>query len=394
MVRIGRYELGGRWLTRRRLIFGAILLFALLAYMHYKEQLMIMGRATVTVAPVVKKSVPIYIDYVGTTAAKMTVDIRARVEGFLVERNFVEGDDVKEGDLLYVIDPRPYEAALAEAKGQLARDEAELAFAKEQVERYRGLSEKDYVSRENFDNLVTSMQEAAARVESSAGAAEQASLNLGYCRVYAPFDGRLGRTLVNVGNLVGKGEATKLATIVLLDPIYVYFSPSDEESHRIVEHMARSELSVGISFADGEQCPHMGTLEFVDNQVDAGTSTVAMRATVPNPEKTLLPGVYVNARLFLSESEEALLIPEKALAADQIGQYVMALEAGSVAKRVYVSSGAKYDGMRAVTGALSPGEEVIIEGLQLVKPGDTVTAKSAAAGETMQAIVHRAILGR
>jgi len=394
MVRIGKYEIKRGWLTRRKMIAIAVVLFLVLVYFYWEEKMAQFMRPVVTVAEVTKETVPFYIDYVGNTSAIRTVDIRARVEGFLEKRNFVEGDDVREGDLLYVIDRRPFEAALMQAKGQLARDEAALAYAKEQVLRYKPLVEKDFVSRENYDNYVTQEEELKAAVKSDLGAVEQAELNLSWCQMYAPFNGRIGRTLVNVGNLVGAGgQDTKLATLVQLDPIYVYFSPSDEELQRIMKYQSKGDLPVELTLADGTAYSHRGTLSFVDNEVNNQTSTIAMRATLPNPEKELMPGVYLRTRLFLDEGE-ALLAPEKALIEDQGGQYVLIVGDDDVVKKSYVETGAAYDGNRQITRGVEDGDKVIVGGQQLARPGIAVNTQADKPGNTVRAIMKSAFLGQ
>ncbi len=394
MVRIGKREINRGWFTRRKLIAIAVVIFLILVYFYWEEKMAQFMRPVVTVEEVTKETVPVYIDYVGNTSAIKTVDIRARVEGFLEKRNFVEGDDVREGDLLYVIDRRPFEAALMQARGQLARDEAALAYATEQVARYKPLVEKDFVSRENYDNYVTQEEELKAAVKSDLGAVKQAELNLSWCDMYAPFNGRIGRTLVNVGNLVGAGgQDTKLATLVQLDPIYVYFSPSDEELQRIMKYQSKGDLPVELTLADGTAYRQRGTLNFVDNEVNNQTSTIAMRATLPNPDKELMPGIYLKTRLFLDEGE-ALLAPEKALIEDQGGQYVLIVEDDDVVKKSYVETGAAYDDRREITQGVKEGDEVIVGGQQLARPGIAVNTQAAKPGKTMRAIMKSAFLGQ
>jgi RND family efflux transporter MFP subunit len=384
------------WFTRKRVILIAVAALLLLGYSYYKEKAALFAEPVVTVDHVKKETVPVFLEYVGQTAAVKSADIRARVEGFLIERDFVEGDDVKEGDLMFVIDPAPYEAALAEAKGNLAKAESAAAYAREQVGRYKSLVEKDYITKENYDSLMTQAQEAESTVESARAAVVNAELNLGYCRMYAPFDGRMGRDLVHVGNLVGAaGQATELATIVQLDPIWVYFSPSDEELPRIIEKMRGGALAVDLTFTDGSAYPHGGKLDFVDNAVDTGTSTVAMRATVPNPEKSLLPGLYVNARLHLEEMPDALLVPEKAIASDQGGQYVMIVKSDETLAKSYVKTGDPYEDWRVISDGVSDGDVVVVEGMQSVRPGMEVRTKDASAPKektgTLKGLVMKAL---
>jgi len=331
----------------------------------------------VTVAAVVLKTVPIYINYVGKIASMKKVDIRARVEGFLEERLYKEGADVKKGKLVYVIEREPYEAELEKRQAQLAKDEAALAFAIEQVKRYEPLVKQDFVTRERFDAYRTKAKEAAAAVEADRAQVEWARINLSYCTMYSPINGRIGRTLVNVGNLVGAGEDTKLATIVQLDPIYVYFSPSGEDLRLIIKYRQEKEQPVDVVLSDGSLHPHKGRVDFIDNVVDPKADTVTMRAVIPNPEKTLLPGEYVQARLFLADFPNTPLIPEQAVAEDQRGTYVYVVGADNKVHARQITSRYFYKGYRIVTKGLKEGEKVVIEGMQLVRPDMVVRTKLA-----------------
>jgi RND family efflux transporter MFP subunit len=394
MVKIGKYEMKRSWFTKRKIILISVVLLLILVYFYWEEQKSLFMRPMVTVAEVKKERVPVYLEYVANTVSKKVVDIRARVEGFLEKRFFTEGDDVMNNQLLYVIDKRPFEAALMQSKGQLEKDRAALKYAKEQVVRYKPLAEKDYVSQESYDNYVTQAAELKAAVESDLGAVRQAELNLSWCTMRAPFSGRIGRTLVNAGNLVGAGgQDTKLATLVMLDPIYAYFSPADEELQRILKYSRENELKAEITLTDGTKYDHMGTLDFVDNEVNNQTSTIAMRVTLPNPDKFLMPGVYVDLKLRLDE-DDALLMPEKAIAEDQSGQFVMIVESNDVVKKSYVTTGAAYDDMRQVTKGVEEGDEVIVEGLQSVREGVAVNTQKTFSGNTLQALMYRAVMGQ
>lgn len=329
----------------------------------------------VTVAPVELKTVPVHINYVGNTSAVKTVDIRARVEGFLEKRLFKEGADVKEGDLIFVIEREPYEAELERSLARLAKDKASLAFALKQVERYKPLVKEDFITREKFDDYRTRAKEAAAAVEADQAQVERAKLDLSYCTMYSPIKGRIGRTLVNVGNLVGAGEDTKLATIVQLDPIYVYFSPSEEDLRIILKYRKEKAPPVDVILSDGSTHPHRGKVDFIDNVADPKANTVTMRAVVPNPEKTLLPGTYVQVRLFLAQFPNTPLIPEQAVAEDQGGSYVYVVGSDNKVQRRQVKTHYTYKGQRIVPKGLKEGERVITEGMQLVRPGMEVRTK-------------------
>jgi RND family efflux transporter MFP subunit len=360
----------------------------------------------VTVAAVTQQTIPVYLEYVGSTAAVRSVDLRARVEGLLQRRAFVEGADIQEGDLLFVIDPSPFQAALEQAQAQLARDEAALAgaqaqlvkdkatlaFAREQVERYRPLAEQEFVTKEAFDNYRTLAEQASAAVAADNAAINQASaaikadraaitqarLNLGYATIRAPMSGRIGRALIDVGNLVGPGDSAVLASIVQLDPVYVYFSASARDLPQIVQQPRRGELPVSLTLADQSTYPHQGKLDFVNNTMDAATATLKMRAVVPNPEKTLFPGQYARVRLQVAQKADALLIPAQAVGDDQGGQFVLVVGLDNKVEKRGIVAGAAYQGLRVIDKGVNVAERVITEGLQKVQPGMVVQPKLAA----------------
>ncbi len=383
------------WFTRNRIIAIAIIITAILAYFYWQEKSAMFANPLVTVTDVEKKTVPVYMDFVGNTSAVKTVDIRARVEGFLIKRGFIEGDDVKRGDLIFIIDERPFRAALDKAAAELSQSEANFKYARDQVKRYKPLVQKDYVTQEYYDDLVTQMNEAGAAVKAAAAALENSELDLSYCKMYAPFDGRIGRTLVNVGNLVGAGgQDTKLATINEIDPIYAYFRPSDENVNSILKQRTTKNTTVDISFTDGTKYKHKGTVDFIDNAVDRSTSTLTMRAIIPNPDAAILPGTYVNVKLFVKENKGALLIPEKAIGEDQGGSYVMLVKTDDTVAKASVETGERYDDMIVISKGVKANDTVIIEGLQLARPGSKVRTKRVKEKptDTVQDVVHKAIL--
>jgi RND family efflux transporter MFP subunit len=332
----------------------------------------------VTVADVKSETVPIYLEYVGTTQSIQTVDINARVEGFLVKRAFKDGADLEEGDLLFVIDTRPFEASLQQAQAQLAEDRAALAYAEEQVRRYKPIVEKEYITQDTYDGYVTRAAEARAAVEADMANVTQAKLNLSYCTMYAPFDGRIGRRYVDVGNLVGAaGAPTKLATMVQLDPMYVYFSVAERDIPQIFEEHSKNDLTVSIVLPDESKHPEDGTIDFINNEVDVNTGTMEMRAVVPNGSKTMLPGQFVKVQLLLKEQPGALLVPQQAIGEFQGQQYVYVVGPDNKVEYRNVTSGSEYKELVVVEDGVKAGEKVITEGLQKVKPGMTVVPETA-----------------
>lgn len=337
---------------------------------------------TVTVAEVKSETVPLYLDYVGTLQSIESVDINARVEGFLVERAFQDGADVKAGDLLFVIDPRPFEAALIAAKAQLAEDQAALSYAREQVARYKPLVEKDYITRDAYDDYVTQVKEAQAIVEADRANVVQAELDLSYCTMFAPFDGRIGRRMVDVGNLVGAaGEATLLATIVQLDPIYVYFNVAERDIPEILKQQNIKPLTFSVILPDESKHPQDGTIDFVDNQVDITTGTITLRGTIGNSAKTILPGQFVKVQLLLEEQPNTLVVPSQAVGDQQGDTFVYVVGQDNKVEFRNVTAGASYQSFRIIEKGVTAGEKVIVNGLQKVKPGITVKTETQAQAE-------------
>jgi membrane fusion protein (multidrug efflux system) len=329
----------------------------------------------VTVVAVAQRPVPVYGQYVGQTEAVKTVEIRARVEGFIEEQAVPDGADVTAGDLLFVIDPRPFRLALAEAKAQLARDEARLVNAGQVAARYRPLYERQAVSRQELEQADADERAAAATVETSRAAVDQAALNLGYTSVRSPVTGRMGKADVRVGGLVGKGEATLLATVSTLDPMYVNFSVSEREAlqvwrRRPAEMQARPGSSgITITLPDDSVYRHAGRLDFVDRTVDPRTGTLALRAAFPNPERLLRPGQYVRLRVLLEERAGALLVPQAAVQESQGSAALFVVGPDQTVQARTVRMGPRVATWWVVEDGVKVGERVVVKGLQQIRAG-------------------------
>lgn len=338
---------------------------------------------TVTVTEAKSETVPQYLDYVGILESVESVDINARVEGFLVERAFKDGADVMQGDLLFVIDPRPFEAALETAKAQLVEDLASLSYAREQVKRYKPLVEKDYITRDTYDDYVTQVKEGQAVVEADRANVVQAELNLSYCTMNAPFDGRIGRRMVDVGNLVGAGgEATLLATIVQLDPMYVYFNVAERDIPQLIKQQNFKPLTFSVVLPDESNHLEDGTIDFIDNQVDVTTGTITVRGIIGNSSKTILPGQFVKVKLLLDEQPDRIVVPSQAVGDQQGSTFVYVVGKDNKVEYRNVTAGGSYKGLRIIDKGLKAGETVIVKGLQKVKPGITVKTETQAQAET------------
>jgi RND family efflux transporter MFP subunit len=349
---------------------------------------------SVVVAQVKQQTVPLELEFVGTTAAVRAVDIRARVEGYLQKRAFSEGTDVAEGQLLYQIDPRSFEDEVEAARGALAAAKAQERNDVTEAKRYADAVRSSAVSREEYDQAIAQAEESRGKRESADARHRQAQLRLEWATMSAPFDGRIGRTEVNVGNLVGSaGDKTLLTQIVQLDPIYVYFSPSEREAIKVLKVQTAKaiadpgtkKLPVTISRKGAGDYPHRGELSFVDNEFDDHTGTVSMRATFPNPDYTLLPGLVVNVQLHLGSQSDALLIPEEAVKSVQGKSVVLLVGEGNKVEQRAVTLGPSYDGMRGVASGLKAGERVVVQGLQKVRAGMVVAPTTGAPAKASSA---------
>jgi membrane fusion protein (multidrug efflux system) len=334
----------------------------------------------VAVTEVHPRSVPLTRELVGRLAPTRVAQVRARVAGIIIERAYKEGTDVEQGEILYLIDPAPLQAALHAQEAALARAQADAANAAATAKRYRELAKKQLISTQDLDNALASERSTAAAVKQAQADVESARLDLGYATVTAPIAGRAGRALVTEGALVGQGEATELTTIEQIDPIYVNFSQSVPELRELrgtatAQHPAR----VDVLLSDGTPYPQAGTLDFSDLAVDPGTGAVSLRAVLPNPDRSLLPGMFVNLRLTSGAIDAAFVLPQAAVARDAQGAYALVVGADDkVAQRRLQTHGMTRTGW-IVTGALAAGDRVIVEGLQKVKAGVTAKAVPAAA---------------
>jgi RND family efflux transporter MFP subunit len=338
----------------------------------------------VTVSPPLRQEIVEWDEYTGQFAAVEYVELRARVSGYLDSIHFQDGQLVKQGDLLFVIDPRPYEIALASAKAQLSEADARLDLADRELARAGQLRHNDFVSASVFDQRNEEMRAAGAAVETAQAAIRQASLDLDFTRITAPVSGRIGRHVVSIGNLVtgGSGGATTLlTTIVSLDPIHFYFDLSEQdylayqrafEQGRLAS-TREGKLTVFAHLVDEKGWPHEGKLDFVDNQVDRSAGTIRARGIFPNPDLLITPGQFGRVRVPGSDRYTAILVPDAALVTDQSRELVMTVAAdGTVVPRP-VRVGPHYQGLRIIRSGIGPDDRVIINGLIRARPGAKVT---------------------
>ncbi|WP_206861883.1 efflux RND transporter periplasmic adaptor subunit [Lysobacter changpingensis] len=339
----------------------------------------------VSVAQVLNKDVSRWDEFTGRVTAIETVELRPRVSGYVQQVAYKEGQEVKKGDLLFVIDPRPYKARLAQAEADLERARAEARLAQMQDKRAQTLVEAKAISREEFETRRAASTQGDAAVRAAEAALDNARLDLQFTTVRSPIDGRAGRAMVTEGNLAS-ADSTLLTTVVSQDPVYVYFE-SDEQSFLRYQELARkgeraaTQNPVRVGLASESGYPHEGTVDFVDNQVDPSTGTIRARAVLRNPDRIFTPGLYARVQLQGSGKFKAMLVDDKAVLTDQDRKYVYVLGEKNAATRKDVKLGPVIDGLRVVQSGLAPTDKVIVHGVQKVFfPGMPVQPKVIAMG--------------
>jgi membrane fusion protein (multidrug efflux system) len=338
---------------------------------------------TVQVATARLGALPDHREYVGNVRAVNRVDVRARVRGYLLAQRFEDGEPVRAGDVLFEIDPAPYQAALARAEGQLARARAAAERARRDYLRAQELFDAKVVSVSGLDQRRAERDAAIADVAAAEAAVRSAELDLSYCTVRAPIAGRIGRALVDVGNLVGEsGQDTVLAEIVQVDPVHVYFAPTELERLE-VERGAREgripreragAIPIRLRLGDGTPYDQEGVVDYVDPTVESTRGTITVRALVPNPDGALKPGEFVRVIAIFPDIADAVLVPQRAILDQQGGTYVLVVNDDDTVVQRPVRLGALHEGLQQIVEGLSAGERVIAEGVQKARPGGKVVA--------------------
>jgi RND family efflux transporter MFP subunit len=335
----------------------------------------------VEVALPVTDQVRDYEEFTGRTAAQESIDIRARVTGYLTEVHFKEGDDVKKGDALFEIDPRPYQAELNRALANLNQADAHLKRLNADFARARPLLARQAISQEEFDKIAGDRDEAEAAVGVARAQRDSARLNLDFTKIAAPIDGRISRQFINRGNLV-RADDTVLTNLVTLDPIYATFDVDERTMLRIRrlirEGKIRSAREKGVTqpvelgTSDEDGFPHPGTLNFIENQLDPGTGTLRVRAEFRNEGAFLAPGLFARLRIPIGDKHPALLVAERALGTDQGQRFLFVVGDDNVVDYRPVKVGSVHNGMRAITDGVKPTDKVVVSGLQRVRKGSKV----------------------
>jgi RND family efflux transporter MFP subunit len=339
----------------------------------------------VSVSQPIERSVGDYFETTGRTEAIESVDIRARVSGYLVKVNFEDGAEVKRGQELFVIDPRPYEAEVLAAEGALGRWNAKLRQAEADVARNKRLLPKGATSEREMERSIASRDTAVAEIQASQARLDQAKLDLEFTRVTAPIDGRLSRTAITEGNLIQAAQSLVLTTLVSVDPVYVYFDVDERtvldlrqarrdagDQNSPTDIKAR-KIPIEISLANETGYSRSGILDFVDNRVDPNTGTLKARALFSNPDRLLAPGLFVRVRMPKGAPMASLLVSDRAVGTDQGNKFLYVVNKDNVVEQRIVHLGPTTDdGLRVISQGLNVGERVIINGIQRVRPGLTV----------------------
>ena len=344
----------------------------------------------VTVSQPVSREVVEWEEYTGRLEAVESVEVRARVNGYLQSIHFKNGTTVKQGDLLFVIDPRPYQAELERARAELGLANARLERTGKDVARAQMLVRARAISEEEVDTRVSEQRQAQESVQAARATVNAVQLNVEFTQVRAPISGRISRNLVSVGNLINGGttQSTVLTTIVSLDPIYCYFE-ADERSYLKGMRQVRngdqtngraSKQPVYVGLADEANFPHQGSVDFVDNRLDQNTGTITVRAVLPNPDLFLAPGLFARLRLSAGGKYKALMLPPEALGSDLSQQFVFVVDAQNLVQYRQVTPGPLIDGWRVIRDGLQPEDWVIVKGVQRARAGaqvDPVKQESA-----------------
>ena len=343
----------------------------------------------VVVSKPVARLVTHYFEFPGQTAAVGEVEVRARVTGYLVKVNFEDGQDVKKGDLLYEIDPRPYQAALDRAKGELARLYALLERAKTDVARSERLRPSGAVSQDDYEQRKANLKVHLASIEMAKAAVRDAELNLEYTKITSPIDGRVSRTRITEGNLVqpGTNDAAVLTTVVTRNPIYVYFNVDEQallKYQRLAFRQGKElhpkrlkdlKFPIEIGLANEEGFPHAGIIDFADNKVDRTTGTLRVRGLFENDKEYLTPGLFVRVRIPFGDPHRSLLVPEDAVSRDQRERFLLIVNKKNEVEFRKVEAGSLRDRMMVIESGIGPDDWVIVKGLQRARPGIMVTPR-------------------
>jgi multidrug efflux system membrane fusion protein len=329
--------------------------------------------ADVDVATVVSRSITDYQEYSGRIEAINDVEIRPLVSGTIVAVHFQDGTMVKKGDLLFTIDPRPYQAEVDRAAAQLASAESRSGYASTDWERAQRLLTDNAIARRDYDEAQNANREAIAAVKAAKAALEAAQINLGYTAITAPVSGRVSRALLTVGNVVSTGaNAPVMTTLVSMSPIYASFDVDEQTYLRFLSHDSKVTVPVWIGLASETGYSRQGVIDSVDNRLNTGSGTIRVRARFDNADGVLVPGLYVRARVGGGAPHQAVLVSDAAIQTDQDKKFVLLVDKEDKVQYREVKLGDQHRGLRVITGGLQPGDRIVVNGMQRVRPGDPV----------------------
>jgi multidrug efflux system membrane fusion protein len=334
----------------------------------------------VTAGTVVQADVPVVLEAIGTVQPANMVTIKSRVDGQLVAADFKEGQDVKAGTVLFQIDPRPFEAALAQAEAAKQKDEAQLATAQADLARSAQLVTHGYQSQQAYDQAKAQVAQLQAAIKGDEAQIATAQLNLSYATMKAPIDGRLGARLVDAGNMVRASEGASLVTIAQIRPIDVIFTVPQENQHKVREKQAQAPLAVQAIGEDGKTLLSTGKLTLIDNQIDQTTGTLKLKATFANQDERLWPGLFVNVRLILNTRRGVPTVPAQTVQDGPNGPYAYVIKDDNTVERRPVEVAAVQDGIAVIGKGLTPGEKIVVEGQYRLTNGSRVRLTEPATG--------------
>ena len=369
-----------RWAYLLFVLLAAFVLFRIFQHRATEAEAAQPPVRSVLVAKVITKDVPLYLDEIGTCAAYETVQVQAQVSGQVIARNFQDGADVKQGDLLFTIDPRPYQAALEQAQGQLGQAKSKLVLDQITLKRQQELRARNVISPQDLDTAQATVKSDEAMVKTAEGAVAAAQVNLDYCNIRSPINGRAGLRLVDVGNVVtggnGGGGGAVLLTIQGLDPIYTDFTVSETDLPLVRRYLGGPNVKVQTNSPDENLPPRVGDLYFIDTAVQPGAGTVKARAVTPNPDHGLWPSEFVRVRFILDKLKDAALVPSQAVQISQGGPFVFVLKPDNTVDLRQVKPGQRQEGDTIVIqSGLKAEETVVVTGQLALAPGTKVDPK-------------------
>jgi membrane fusion protein, multidrug efflux system len=377
-----------RFGRKRVYIFGGIiaavvLLLLLRAFVGRQKPTPPPAPRMVEVAKVIQKDVPLYLDEIGTCTAFETVQVQAQVGGQITARNFQDGADVKKGDILFTIDAKPYQAVLEQMQGQLAQAKSQLVLDQITLKRQQDLRSKGVNSPQDYDTAQGTVNNDEAKVKTAEGAVAAAQVNVDYCNIRSPIDGRAGLRLVDVGNIVSNsnnGNGAVLVTIQGIDPIYTDFTVAEPDLPLVRKYLGGPNVKVMTDADDDQFPPREGTLSFIDNAIQSGSGTVKARGVTPNPDRALWPSQFVHVRLILDILKDSKLVPSGAVQIGQNGPYLFVVKPDSTLDLRKVKAGQRQGDLTVITEGVNSGETVVVSGQLQLAPGAKVAPKEIEQG--------------